>query len=172
MMSSNKPTDKFSLISWFTRNQGVPVIYSMSLTVREGNLPTLAERAHFVSSEKRYISRVTEDGVYVKTESGTETWLHIKDLDFIFTEQYFAWLFIENNPEDSAASIKVCRYEYTDLVEFSQNVRGILNCSVGDVNYDVALKRLSNEELEYCLAHESRKTGIKKLKSQAKKNGL
>lgn len=40
------------------------------------------------------------------------------------------------------------------------NERWILHCSVGDINWRIALKKLSLKEVEYCLSVEKRKTAI------------
>ena len=52
------------------------------------------------------------------------------------------------------------------------NVRWILHCSVGDVNWRLALKRLSEEELTYCLEHERRATAQRYLQAEARRRGL
>jgi len=49
------------------------------------------------------------------------------------------------------------------------SVGWILNNSVGDVNYNAQLPRLTDEELFYCLAHEERISSIKRLQREARK---
>lgn len=51
-------------------------------------------------------------------------------------------------------------------------VKWILNCSVSDVNWDAALKRLTNDELFYCLETEKRTTARRKLNSEVSRRGL
>lgn len=53
-----------------------------------------------------------------------------------------------------------------------KNVDWILNNSVTDPNYDNVLPRLTNEELLYCLDRERRKSGLTKLRAEARRRGL
>lgn len=52
------------------------------------------------------------------------------------------------------------------------NVSWILNCSVGDVNWTTALRRLTDDELRYCLEHERRATALRRLRAEARRRGL
>lgn len=52
------------------------------------------------------------------------------------------------------------------------NVEWILGCTVGDVNYEAALSRLTDDELLYCLKCETRKTGRSRLRAEARRRGL
>jgi len=53
----------------------------------------------------------------------------------------------------------------------SERVCWILDNSCGDINYDANIPRLTNDELTYCLEHEDRKSGMRKLLAEAKKRG-
>lgn len=57
------------------------------------------------------------------------------------------------------------------LPDLSKNeaVRWILNCSVGDSNWESALRRLTQEEIGYCLVNEKRKSVINKLNAQKRR---
>lgn len=52
------------------------------------------------------------------------------------------------------------------------NVSWILHRSVEDVNWKGALDRLTDDELRHCLVHETRATGLARLRSLAKRRGL
>ncbi|MGA3020858.1 MAG: hypothetical protein ABSD68_02835 [Candidatus Micrarchaeales archaeon] len=45
----------------------------------------------------------------------------------------------------------------------SDAIKWILHCAVEDVNWRGALKRLTTDELFYCLQRETRATGLKKI---------
>lgn len=47
----------------------------------------------------------------------------------------------------------------------------ILHNSVDDVNYRHNLRRLTDDELRYCLAHETRKMGARQLQTEARRRG-
>lgn len=53
-----------------------------------------------------------------------------------------------------------------------KNVDWILHNSVTDPNYDNWVPRLTDEELLYCLERERRKSGLAKLRAEAKRRGL
>lgn len=53
-----------------------------------------------------------------------------------------------------------------------KNVEWVLGCSVGDMNYEAALSRLTDDELLYCLKCETRKTGRSRLRAEAHRRGL
>jgi len=48
----------------------------------------------------------------------------------------------------------------------------ILNCSCGDLNYISAIPRLSDDTLRYCLENEKRKSGLQRLRAEAKHRKL
>lgn len=54
----------------------------------------------------------------------------------------------------------------------SEAVRWVLYCSVCDGNWKSALRRLTNEEIGYCLARMKKKTGRQALLRLARKRGL
>lgn len=54
----------------------------------------------------------------------------------------------------------------------NENVRWILNNSVGDINYKSTLPRLTDAELLFCLRNEYRKSGRERLEFLARKRGL
>lgn len=56
--------------------------------------------------------------------------------------------------------------------KISDRVRWILNCSVGDSNFDSKIPKLTDEELIYCLRNENRKSGLQKLRAEARKRGM
>jgi hypothetical protein len=49
------------------------------------------------------------------------------------------------------------------------NTDWILKNSVSDGNFDEALKHLTDEQLEYCLKNEKRKTALTKLQKEKRK---
>jgi len=51
-------------------------------------------------------------------------------------------------------------------------INWILNNSCSDVNYSGNIPHLTDEELIYCLKHEKRVSGLRKLQSEARKRGL
>lgn len=54
----------------------------------------------------------------------------------------------------------------------SESVRWVRYCSVNDVNWASAVKRLTDAELGYCLRWETRATGLQKLQVEAKRRGV
>lgn len=61
--------------------------------------------------------------------------------------------------------------EREKLAPFSDSNK-LIPCSAGDLNYDSAVSRLSDEELLYNLLYEGRKTAWRKLKKEAEKRGF
>lgn len=53
-----------------------------------------------------------------------------------------------------------------DEMESREAVRWIRHCSISDPNWSDAMKRLTDEELAYCLDRETRKSAISKLLSE------
>lgn len=51
----------------------------------------------------------------------------------------------------------------------SDNVKWILRNSTGDINYQTTIPLLTDEELEYCLEHEKRKTGLRQLETEKRR---
>jgi len=62
-----------------------------------------------------------------------------------------------------------CLHKPGCIIE-SPNTTAILRNSASDINYNV--KRLTDDELKYCLFKEKRKTGQAKLQAEAKRRGL
>jgi len=67
--------------------------------------------------------------------------------------------------------------DYSDLIEELEREKPdrtswILNCSVGDVNYDCNIPKLTDDELIHCLKYEDRKSGQQKLKAEARRRGI
>ncbi|MCX7779629.1 MAG: hypothetical protein N2491_01785 [Negativicutes bacterium] len=56
--------------------------------------------------------------------------------------------------------------------EFARAVNSALRLSVGDLNYDCALYRMTNEQLLWFLQYEGRKAGQAKIKRVLKRRGL
>ncbi len=54
----------------------------------------------------------------------------------------------------------------------SGNVDWILSNSVGDINYNTAIPKLTDEELLYCIENEKRSSGLRKLQAEARRRGL
>lgn len=54
----------------------------------------------------------------------------------------------------------------------SNNVNWILHCSCSDLNYKLAVPKLTDQELLYCIGQEKRKSGLQQLKREAKKRNL
>lgn len=64
----------------------------------------------------------------------------------------------KQNPTDQAESIGL-----------HENVKWIMSCAVDDCNYDGAIPKLTDEELEYCLTHDARSTSLEKLNAEKKR---
>lgn len=63
-------------------------------------------------------------------------------------------------------------YKGPDGSNVSEAVHWIFHCSVDDVNWDSAVTRLTDGGLYYCIRHENRTTGLRKLKAELKRRGL
>ncbi|OPY62250.1 MAG: Chromosome-partitioning protein Spo0J [Pelotomaculum sp. PtaU1.Bin065] len=57
-------------------------------------------------------------------------------------------------------------------LKISGRVGWILHNSVGDINYDTNIPRLTDDELIHCLRHEERKSGLTKLMAEARRRGI
>lgn len=57
-------------------------------------------------------------------------------------------------------------------MESRPNVLWILHCSCSDLNYKNAIPRLTNEELVFCLQKETRTSGLKMLRAEARRRKL
>ncbi|MDH6372850.1 hypothetical protein M2444_004679 [Paenibacillus sp. PastF-3] len=56
----------------------------------------------------------------------------------------------------------------TEPAPESENIKWVLHCSCNDENARNAIKRLSDDDLRYCLEKETRKTGIQNLLKEAR----
>ncbi|MGE5551490.1 MAG: hypothetical protein ACM3ZC_13340 [Bacteroidota bacterium] len=54
-----------------------------------------------------------------------------------------------------------------------ENVSWIFHCAVSDLNWETHMKRLTDEELLYCVKHyRLTKTGVAKMRAEARRRGL
>lgn len=173
-MDSNLPRCKEDLGKWFKDNPNASFkMTKVSMTSKEGVL------SREISHVKRVLKSVEEKGVYFTDGEGSIiSWFgldSLKDQQLIFTDNYFAVFLLEEMYKlqgKEIITLTTMQYDYEHSKTLSRNINGILNCSVNDDNFDAALKRLTDGELKYCLEHETRKTGLKKLKRESLKRQI
>lgn len=154
------PKNVEELRAWLKDNHGANLKWERAaLTVKEDTV----KQEVFPAKTVKILSE--SSGGFCILIDNKSSWLtlDIEPHHWIFTDEYFG-IFIYGE-----VVVSITIYSYMANFLENRDVRMVLNCSVSDGNYDASLRRLNEEQVKYCLERETRKTGINKLKSQARR---